>query len=113
MGAHLVTMPSYEEVEKVAKMLDDATNYWIGGHCKGCKRDDLYEEKWEWITGEKIPLSNIYWRKYSGCAGSRTETPCDNDGTAHMLTLKRDDKEKNILFVNASTGEWNSHKFIC
>ena len=34
-GGNLVTMPSDEEVEKVAQLMDDTTFYWIGGSCQG------------------------------------------------------------------------------
>ncbi len=34
-GGNLVTMPSYEEVEKVARLMDDRTTYWIGASCQG------------------------------------------------------------------------------
>ena len=69
---------------------------------------DLYEEKWEWITGEKIPLANKYWGEWPGCAGRRNSSPCDDDGSAKLLVLYRDGKK--ITFVNATGGR---NKYIC
>jgi len=110
-GAHLAVLTSYEEVEKVAMLIKvegkEEDDYWIGGFCAGCNTDNLKEEKWQWATGEMIPLAHRYWRTYKG-----TKTPYDNNGDAKFLALSHTGtQEKYALFTNWKEGA--SCKSIC
>jgi len=104
LGGQLASLTSYAEVMKAAMLIDADENYWIGGQCPACTKTDVHEEKWEWLSKEKIPLSNLYWKTYDG-----EKMPHDSDGDAKFLSLLK--KGTSPQFVNWYGGQ--SNKYIC
>jgi len=95
-GAHLATLTAYADVEKVKKMMDDGAYYWIGAQCPGCTKDDINKrkaEKWEWLTGERLPLHFRYWRK----SDDGTQQP-HSTGKSNYLAMYR--KGSEVVFYN-------------
>merc|ERR1712087_665339 len=104
LGGKLAILTSYAEVEKAAKMIGAEESYWIGGECPACSKNDLREEKWQWLTKEKIHLDNKFWKTFGN-----QQMPHDNDGDAKCLTLYK--KGTSPQFVNFSYS-WE-YKYIC
>ncbi len=69
-----------------------------------CSKNDLREEKWQWLTKEKIHLDNKFWKTFGN-----QQMPHDNDGDAKCLTLYK--KGTSPQFVNFSYS-WE-YKYIC
>jgi len=107
IGAKLAE-PKTEKQAKFLGGLFETGQYWIGGTCSGCSR--VEEDKWDWVSGGKISLSNPMWGSYDN-----DKLPHDS-GTpddAFSLALARDSHSGNVLtFVNYGSDNVNFN-FIC
>jgi len=101
-GAQLATLATPSEVEKAAEKTEDRTFYWIGGSCPDCRREDVRDDKWKWIDGEKISLDHPYWKLWTA-GGKTNKSPFDTDGDAKFLTLYRNGTD--AQFVNGCCGQ--------
>jgi len=101
-GAQLATLATPSEVEKAAEKTEDKTHYWIGGSCPDCRREDVRDDKWKWVDGEKISLDHPYWKLWTA-DGKTNKSPFDTDGDAKFLTLYRNGTD--AQFVNGCCGQ--------
>ena len=69
-----------------------------------CTKNDVHEDKWEWLSKEKIPLSNLYWKMFES-----HKAPYDTNGDAKFLSLYK--KGTTPQFDNWA--ESHSYKYIC
>jgi len=109
LGGHLATLASYAEVEKVSKIIELSTPYWIGGQCKGCTHADIDDktEKWTWTTGETLPMDFKYWK--TGTSKARPYDENDSNGIANRVEIKQ--KETGPEFWNEN--HTDEEKSIC
>jgi len=109
LGGHLATLASYAEVEKVSKIIELSTPYWIGGQCKGCTHADIDDltEKWTWTTGETLPLDFKYWK--TGSSKARPYDDNDANGIANRVEINQ--KETGPEFWNEN--HTDEEKSIC
>jgi len=104
IGARLAEPKTLKQANFLGSLIPN-DEYWIGGTCSGCKA--VGEDKWKWVSGGKISLSNEMWGLYY-----KKQLPHDTDNDALLLALARNAASGNKLtFVNYR--ETNSFKYIC
>jgi len=104
LGGKLAILTSYAEVEKAAKMIGANEAYWIGGECPACTKNNVHEEKWQWLTKEKIHLDHKYWKTYEN-----EQMPSDTDGDAKFLSLYKTETSPQLVNFN----HLKTKKYIC
>jgi len=119
MGATLATLTSYAENRFLEKAMSEDPRlqnkyFWIGAHCPRCNK--IKDDKWEWITGEPLPLSFREWLQGRAmCKGH-----CPSDGGApptatYLSVIKHSSESKGGFgYVNWSVAGGDSGEgFIC
>ena len=129
IDAKLATLLSDAEFEEVGKLMKDQEYYWIGGvcsgnsyvattrtweilvfmrnwfHSQGCKTLDVKDDRWRWLSGEKIEPNSPFWAKDCTLAND----PNGGLGLRKFLILFRDGND--VMFKNH--GENSRLNFIC
>ncbi len=102
LGGHLVTITDAGEQAAVETLLQAETapknSYWLGGYREG----SVYDEGWQWLTGETIPAGSAATLEGAAYSNWSFRQP-DSDGTSDATAL--------MLYYNQNYysrfGQWN------